>query len=232
MHLSSVYLDPANENARKSLKCLHLSSLLMLTYSIFHCWATNPLDTDTFTSTHEAKGMKPVASQRNMLWHYPSRCKDHTGISITHVKHGTAEVFKCSALLKPKFLPSFDCSKSSSYLTFQGDCEIRFKRKALQSSVKLFGQGDVGLQYGLGQAVQGFQLAQLVSSLPLSHLWGFKHWNFNGVEWLWEICVFRAFIFHSGLYTLSYLPKIISSFYQCIGYLLMLCPWLKFINTG
>lgn len=142
---------------------------------------------------------------------------------MTHVKCGTLEVFKCSAFLKTKPLPSFDCGKPSSYLTFQGDCEIRFKRKAPQSSMKLSGQGDVRLQYSLGQAVHGFQLAQLVSSLPLSHLWGFKHWNFNGVERLWEIWVFRAFIFHSGFYTLSCLPRILSSFYQYVEYLLILC---------
>lgn len=76
--------------------------------------------------------------------------------------------------------------------------EIRFKRKALQSSMKLFGQGDVGLQYSLGQAFKGFQLAQLVSSLPLSDWWGFKPWNFNGVERL-VTSVFRAFICHSGV---------------------------------
>lgn len=114
---------------------------------------------------------------------------------MTGVKRGTVEAFKCSALLKTKSLPSFDYHKPSSYLTFQGGCETRFKRKALQSSMKIFGQGGVGLQHSFGQAVQGFQLAQPVSSLPLSHLWGFKYWNFNGVERLWEICVLELLFF-------------------------------------
>jgi len=43
------------------------NSVLTLIYSVFQCWATNLLDTDT--STQEAKGMKPVASQRNMPCH-------------------------------------------------------------------------------------------------------------------------------------------------------------------
>lgn len=87
-----------------------------------------------------------------------------------------------------------------------------------------------GASYSL--AVQGFQLAQLVSRLPLSHLQGFKQGNFNGVERFWEICVFRAFIFHSGLYTLNCLPKTIALFYHCVWYLLIFCIWLKFVNMG
>lgn len=93
--------------------------------------------------------------------------------------------------------------------------EIRFKRKALQSSMKLFGQGDVGLQYSLSQAVRGFQLAKLVSSLPLSDLGGFKPWNFNGVERL-VTSVFRAFIFHSGDEILICPPRI-------MGFMLSMC---------
>lgn len=176
----------------------------MLIHSTFQCWATNLLERIPSPQPKRRRKLSQQPLKEMCFDISPADAKIILGISMTHVKSVTVQVFKGSALLKTKPLSSFDCSKPSSYLTFQGDCEIRFERKICQSSMKLFGQGDVGLQYSLGQAVQGFQLAQLVSSLHLS-LWSFRKWNFNGPERLWAICAFGAS--NSGLYNSELSPQ-------------------------